>query len=93
MPEIYKIATLNINGMVTPPRIAMLEDFLQKHEIDIILLQKVTRPIFDDIRSFAAYTTEALRGEGRRSWHETIFSLRTQYVSLLAGEWPQISKV
>jgi exonuclease III len=67
MPEIYKIATLNINGMVTPPRIAMLEDFLQKHEIDIILLQKVTRPIFDDIRSFAAYTTEALRGEGRRS--------------------------
>jgi len=30
MSEVYKIATLNINGMATPPRIAMLEYFLQK---------------------------------------------------------------
>jgi hypothetical protein len=34
MPEIYKIATLNNNGVTRPPRIAMLEDFLQKQEID-----------------------------------------------------------
>jgi len=40
MPEIYKIATVNINGMATPPRIAMPENFLQKLEIDIILLGK-----------------------------------------------------
>jgi len=50
MPEIYKIATLNINGMATTPWIAMLEDLLQKQELDIILLQEVTRPVFDDIR-------------------------------------------
>jgi len=56
MPVIYKIETLNINGMTTPPRIAMLEDFLQKQEIDIIFLQEVTRPVFDDIRGFTAYT-------------------------------------
>ena len=37
--------------MVTPPRIAVLEDILQKQEIDIILLQEVTRPLFDDIRA------------------------------------------
>jgi len=54
MPEIYKIATLNINGMATPPRMAMLEDFLQTHEIDIILLRKSRGLVFDDIRDFAA---------------------------------------
>jgi exonuclease III len=42
--------------MTTPPRIAMLEDFLQKQEIYIIFLQEVTRPVFDDIRGFTAYT-------------------------------------
>ena len=49
MPEIYKIATLKINDMATPPRGAMREDFLQKQEIDIILLQDVTWPVFDVI--------------------------------------------
>ena len=48
MPEIYKIDTLNINGMATLPRIAMLEDILHKQEIDTILLQ-VTRPVFNNI--------------------------------------------
>jgi len=62
MPEIYKIATLSINGMALPPRIAMLEVFLQKEEIDIILLQEVTRPVFDDIRGFTAYTNLGTRG-------------------------------
>jgi exonuclease III len=64
MPEIYKIATLNINGMATPPRIAMLEDFLQKQEVDIIFLQEVTRPVFDDIRGFTAYTNIGTTGRG-----------------------------
>jgi len=51
MTDICEIATLNINGMATPPRIAMLEYFLKKkQEIHIILLQVVTRPVFDDIR-------------------------------------------
>jgi exonuclease III len=64
MPEIYKIATLNINGMATPPRIAMLEDFLQKQDVGTIFLQKVTRPVFDDIRGFTAYTNIATTGRG-----------------------------
>ena len=42
----------------------MLEDFLQKQEIDIILLQEVTRPVFDDIRGFAAYTNIGTTGRG-----------------------------
>jgi len=63
-PDIYKIATLNINGMATPPRIAMLEDFLQKQEIDIILLHEGRLPVFDDIRDFAAYTNIGTTGRG-----------------------------
>jgi len=63
MPEINKIATFNINGMGMPPRIAMQEDFLQKQEIDIILLQ-VTRPVLDDIRGFTAYTNICSTGRG-----------------------------
>jgi len=50
--------------MATPLRIAMLEDFLQKQLIDIILLQEVTRPLFVDIRGFAAYTNINTTGRG-----------------------------
>ena len=64
MPEIYKIATLNINDMATTTKIALLEDFLQKEEINIILLQEVRRPVFDDIRGFAAYTNIGTTGRG-----------------------------
>ena len=64
MPEIYKIATFNINGMAKPPRIAMLEDFLQKQKVDIIFLQEVTRPVFDDIQGFTAYTKIGTTGRG-----------------------------
>jgi hypothetical protein len=63
MPDSYKIATLNINGLATPPRIAMLEDFLYKQEIDSFL-QEVTRPVFDDIRGFAAHTNIGITGRG-----------------------------
>jgi len=50
--------------MAAPPRIVMLEDFLHKQEIDIILLQEVTRPVFDDIRGFVAYTNIDITGRG-----------------------------
>jgi len=50
--------------MATPPRIAMLEDFLQKQEIDIILPKEIKRPVFDDIRGFAAYTNIGSMGQG-----------------------------
>ena len=56
MPHIYKIATVNVNGLATQPRITMLEDSLKKQEIDSILLQEITKPVFDDIRGFVAHT-------------------------------------
>jgi exonuclease III len=64
MSDSYKIATLNINGMTTQPRIAMLEDFLYKQQIDIIFLQEVTRPVFDDIRGFVTHTNIGTSGRG-----------------------------
>jgi hypothetical protein len=66
VPEIYKIATFTINGMATPPRIAMLEDVLQKQETDIIFLKEVTRPVFDYIRGFTPYTNRDTTGRGWR---------------------------
>ena len=42
MSHIHKVATLNINGLATPTRPGMLEDFLRKQEIDLAFLQEVT---------------------------------------------------
>ena len=39
-----KLATLNVNGLTSPTRDAMLEAFLRLQEIDILLLQAVTQP-------------------------------------------------
>jgi len=43
-----KIATLNINGMTSPTRIAMLHALIGRQEIDIPLLQEVTYHILRD---------------------------------------------
>jgi exonuclease III len=61
MPDIYKIATLNINGIVSPLRIAMLEDFLCTQEKDFLFLQEVTQPVFDNLRGYTAYTNVTTR--------------------------------
>jgi len=45
----------------------MLEEVSPKQEIDIILLQKITRPVFDYIRGFSTYTNFGSTGRGRRS--------------------------
>jgi len=42
MAEIYKVATLNINGISAGGRMGMFNEFIRKKEIDIILLQEVT---------------------------------------------------
>ena len=52
--ETINIATLNMNGMTSPTRIAMLEAFLRRQEIDIMLVQEVTYPVLND---FQCYTT------------------------------------
>jgi len=46
MAEIYKVATLNINGMSAGGIVGMLNEFIHKQEIDINLLQEVSHTDF-----------------------------------------------
>jgi exonuclease III len=59
--NIIKIATLNINGIYTPTRIAMLHDFLKSHALDIQFLQKITHPNFDNLPGYTNVGT-TMRG-------------------------------
>jgi exonuclease III len=49
------VATLNINGLESPARISMLDDFIRTHDIDIILLQEVTKPIDLRLTNYRTY--------------------------------------
>jgi exonuclease III len=64
MPYTYKIETLNINGISSPTRIHMLEEFLWHHEIDLALLQEVTPPNITAIRRCTAHTNIGTEGRG-----------------------------
>jgi exonuclease III len=56
MPDIYTVASLNINALASQVKIAMLEDFVSQHEIDFLFQQEVTQPTFDNLRGYKAYT-------------------------------------
>jgi exonuclease III len=63
MTYVVKISTLNINGIVSKTRIGMLEDFLRRQDIDLALLQEVTRA---DLTTFRRYTAHTNTGTDRR---------------------------
>jgi len=50
-----KLATLNINGLTSPTRVAMLEVFFRLQEIDIVLLQEVTQRILDNLHGYTTH--------------------------------------
>jgi exonuclease III len=50
-----KVATLNINGLVLRTKLAMLDEFLRRQEIDILLLQVVPHPTFDTPQGDKSY--------------------------------------
>ena len=50
-----KLATLNINGLTSPTRVAMLEAFLRLQEIDILFLQEVTQHILGDLHGYTTH--------------------------------------
>jgi len=64
MATTHKIATLNINGLSSHTRIAMLGDFIRKQEIDIILLQEVMQPVLGMIRGYIAHVNIGTNGRG-----------------------------
>ena len=55
MPHIHKVATLNINGLASPTRLGMLEEFLRKQEIDLAFLQEVTHTHLNTIEGYTAH--------------------------------------
>jgi exonuclease III len=64
MADIYKIAPLNINGISSGMIMMMLQEFLQKQEIDILLSQEVTHTEFDMIRGYKAHTNIGINNRG-----------------------------
>jgi exonuclease III len=58
-----KIATLNINGMTSPTIIAKLDALLKRQETDILLVQKVTYQVRNDVQG---YTTQYHIGTNKR---------------------------
>ena len=63
MTYIYRVASLNIDGIANDTRIRMLTDCLWTNDIDIALLQEVTGPQLDSIRR---YTKHVNIGTDRR---------------------------
>jgi exonuclease III len=63
MTYIYKVATININGISYTSRIRMLEAFLNKQDIDIALLQEVTST---NVNTFRQYTAHINQGTDKR---------------------------
>jgi exonuclease III len=61
--DAHTIATININGLKSPARIAMLGAFLRTHEVDIALIQEATSPI--DLSTFHYTTHLNIGSEGR----------------------------
>jgi len=47
-----KIATLNINGLSFPTKVVMLAEFIRFQEIDILLVQEVTKPVLHNIHGY-----------------------------------------
>jgi exonuclease III len=63
IPYIFKIATVNNNGILADTHMRMLEGFVYKNGIGIVLLQEVTLP---DITAIHRYTDHINIGtEGR----------------------------
>jgi len=59
----YKVATLNINGLMWTIKMRIFNGFLRQQDIDIALLQEVTR---NDLESFRGYVAIVNEGTTKR---------------------------
>jgi len=62
--DVFKIARLNISGLASRIKVEILEDFLQRREIDILFLQEVVHSIIDTLRNYKTYTNVGTAGRG-----------------------------
>jgi exonuclease III len=61
--ESIKIATVNINGITSREKVGMFEEFIRRHDIDILFLQEVTSP---DVTAMRGYLTHHNTGTSMR---------------------------
>jgi len=50
--DVFKIATLKINGLVSRKKVEIFNDFLRRQDIDILLLQEVAHSTIDTLRRY-----------------------------------------
>jgi exonuclease III len=86
VPDIYKVATLNVNALAPQVKIAMFEDFVRQHEIDFLFLKELTQPKFDNFRGYTAHTNIGTNRRGTAILAREHLPL-ARTVSLLSGRW------
>jgi exonuclease III len=59
-----KLANRNIHALTAHTRIEMLEAYLQQHDIDILLVQKVTQHVLQDVLGYTTYYNVGIHGRG-----------------------------
>jgi exonuclease III len=64
MTYVYKLMTLNINGITSETKIGMQEALLWKQGIDIALLQEVTNNKINTLRGYTSYINEGTEKRG-----------------------------
>jgi exonuclease III len=64
MKHIYKIMTLNINGITSDTKIGMLATMLRQKEIDIAMIQEVTTHKLYTIPGYTSYINEVSEKKG-----------------------------
>jgi exonuclease III len=55
LTEITKIASLNINAATAPTRIQMMIEHIKRHDLDIVVLQEVTKNGLVDTNGYNVY--------------------------------------
>ena len=60
----FKIATLNINGLASRTKVEMLDDFLRRQDIGILFLQEASHSTIDTLRRCKPCTNVGTSGRG-----------------------------
>lgn len=64
------IMTLNINGIETRTRLCMFEDFLHRHDVDIVVIQEVTNGDRLVVKGYQSIVNEGTLGRGIAILHK-----------------------
>lgn len=77
MTYTYRIATLNINGLGSVNRGKMLDEFIRRHDIDIVMLQEVTNIESITIPGYQTIENIGTLGRGTAILHKENLQMHT----------------